>query len=132
MGKVVGDLNRLKVSQDWSDNGLFKYIFRCLFTDMKSNFYNKVNYLKPFVKNEKDMILLCMCIEMVIHDNQQYNDIVHVLNGFYECELLEEDVIIKWFNSKSKVVPVEIDNQIKNNAQSFIYWLENAEYETNL
>lgn len=127
--KVVGDLGRLKISQDWSDSALLKYVFRCLFTDMKRNFYRKVEYLEPYIQTEKDMLLLLMCIEAIVEENKCYDDIVHILNGFYDAELLEEDVIVKWFNNKSKVVTEEVDNKIKGKAKAFIHWLETADYD---
>lgn len=127
--KVIGDLNRLKMSQDWSDSALIKYVFRCLFTNIKENFYQKVTYLEPLVISEKDMYLLLSCIEVVIDESKNYLNTTNIINGFYECELLEEDVILKWFNSKSKVVSEESDNKIKYNAKAFIHWLENAEYD---
>lgn len=127
--KVTGELNRLKISQDWSDNALVKYVFRSLFTNIKDNFYNKITYLEPFITNDKDMYLLLACIEVVIDEGKYYHDVTNVINGFYECELLEEDIILKWFHGKSKVISEESNNKIKNHAKAFIYWLETADYE---
>lgn len=127
--KVSGDLSRLKLSQDWSDNALLKYVFRCLFTDIKSNFYQKIEYIKPYVQSEKDMLLLLSCIEATIEEGTYYQDVTHILNGFYETELLEEDIIMEWFHGKSKVVSEEVDNKIKYNAKIFIDWLQNADYD---
>jgi translation initiation factor 5 len=127
--KVSADLSRLKLSQDWSDNALLKYVFRCLFTDIKSHFYQKVEYIKPYVETDKEMLLLLSCIEVTIEEGKYYNDVNHILNGFYETELLEEDIIMKWFHGKSKVVSEEADNKIKDNAKIFIDWLQHADYD---
>lgn len=133
--KTNVELNRLKMSQDWSDNTLIKYLFRCLFInslfmeDIRTNFYKKVEYLKPLVTDEKKMMLVINCIEMVIEEKRLYDDVVHIFNGFYESELLEEDVIMKWYGGKSKAVDEEVGYKIKHCAKPFIDWLENAEYE---
>lgn len=129
--KVIADLNKLKMSQDWSDNALIKYVFKCFFmVDIRINFYHKIAYLKPFINSDKDMILILTCIEVAISENDWYFDTTNILSAFYEDEVLEEDIILKWYSGKSKAVSEEIDGKIKSSANEFIYWLENAEYET--
>ncbi len=131
--EFVSELLQLKESQMWSDTILIKYVFTTLFFDgnIKQNFYKKAMYIEYIVNTQNDMIVILICIEKLMEEhNDHINDIVHILNGFYEAEVLDEDAIFKWYDSKSKILSEDVSKLMKENAKTFIEWLETAEEET--
>jgi translation initiation factor 5 len=124
--EYTNELLKLMESQSWSATVLIKYVFATLFSDgnIKYNFNKKVIYLEYIVNTENDMVTVLMCIEKFIEEHMKYvEDIVHILNGFYEFSVIDENVIIKWHNSKSKVVSEELSKIIKDNSEPFVKWL---------
>lgn len=125
----INELTALKILKSWSETVLIKYIFSGLFMqDITKDFYRKLTYIHHFVENSKEMMIILLCIEKYMEEHPNDN-IVNILNGFYEKEILEEDEIFKWYDNKSKVISEEL-LLLKIRAKPFIEWLETAEYES--
>lgn len=112
-------MNELKLSKCWSETILIKYIFSSLFLENDifnfiNNFYHKIKYLGYIVNTTKDMMLILTCLEKSFNDKV---NIVNVINGFYEEYIVDEDIILKWYNNLS-------DGKIKDNTKPFIDWLK--------
>jgi translation initiation factor 2 beta subunit (eIF-2beta)/eIF-5 len=126
----VDELLKLRNTQGWSETVLIKYIFATLFSDgdIKYNFFKKVIYLEYFVNTTKDMMVVLMCVEKFLEEHNEHVTIVSdILCGLYESYVIDEDGIFKWYDSKSKSVSEELSRTIRENAKSFVEWLENAE-----
>ena len=124
----IKELSSLQILQHWSETVLIKYIFAGLFmVDIKKNFYQKLSYLNHFVDCSKSMMIVLQCIEKYMEEHPNDN-IVNILNGFYESEIIEEDEIFKWYDQKSKIISEELNNNIRIKAKPFIEWLETADY----
>lgn len=55
----------------------------------------------------------------------------HILKGFYDFDILEEEVLIEWGSKPSrKYVSKELSADILAKAAPFITWLKEAEEET--
>lgn len=126
--EFMKELLELKFQKSWSETVFIKYIFAGLFMDGITDFYNKAKYLQLFVESSKEMMVVLMCIEKYYEEHG--GNIVNILNGFYETEILEEDEIFKWYDGKSKIVSETLSSTIRINAKPFIDWLETAEYES--
>lgn len=129
----VKTLTKLKLDLLWSENNLIKYMFMGLFfnSTFKHDFYKKIAYLSHFVHTSKEMMLILMCVEKFIEEhNECIQEIVHVLNGLYESGIVDENIILMWYDDKSKVVSEDESQKIRDNAKSFIDWLKTAEIES--
>lgn len=120
----VYEMNKLKMNQSWSETRLIKYLFAALFDkDYKVNFYKKMNYVSHFIHSDKDMMLVLQCIEQIMVENESYlSDVINIINGLYEEEIVNEDVMMKWYNTLT-------ESTLKNNVTPFITWLNTAEEE---
>ncbi len=130
--EFVDELSQLKDSQMWSDTILIKYTFATLFSDgnIKHNFYQKAMYIEYIIKTQNDMMVVLMCVEKFMEENtDNIIDMVHILNGFYEADVIDEDAVFKWYDSKSKILSEDLSKIIKEAAKPFIDWLEIAEEE---
>lgn len=128
--EFVEEMLKLMHSQAWSESVLIKYIFATLFSDgnIRENFNTKVVYLEYFANSSKDMAVILMCIEKFMEEHCEYiGQMVHILNGFYEAYVLDDDAIFKWHDGKSKSVSAELGNDLRESSKPFIEWLENAE-----
>lgn len=133
--KIVS-INFIEINQEWSldvsptavdnrkqtleisDSVRIKQTFIEIFGqgNIRHDFYLKIERLRPLIKNDKDMLLLLKCIENFMLENSNLlPDIVHFINGFYDKELIEEEIIIEWYQHK--------DNSIKTHVKSYINWL---------
>ena len=96
--------------------------------NIKHNFYKKIVYIEYFTNTSKDMMVVLMCIEKLMEEhNELIGDMVNILNGFYESYVLDEDVIFKWYDSKSKTLNDDLAGKVRESARPFIEWLEVAE-----
>lgn len=128
--EFVDEMLKLMHSQAWSESVLIKYIFATLFSDgnIREDFHKKIVYLEYFSNSTKDMAVILMCIEKFMEEHGEYvGQMVHILNGFYEAYVLNEDAIFKWYDGKSKSVSEELGRDLRESSKSFVEWLENAE-----
>lgn len=113
-------VNNRKQVLEVSNSMKIKQTFVDLFADkdIRTDFYLKILRLQPLINNDKDMLLLLKCIENFMLENSDLLlDIVHFVNGFYEEELLEEDILIRWYQNKNTSL------EIKNHIKSYVDWL---------
>eukprot|EP01147_Barroeca_monosierra_P002454 gene2454-5389_t len=70
-------------------------------------------------------------IEMKIKDNNiNLKQVPNILNALYQLDIVEESVFYSWHKKVSKrYVPKELSQQIRDAAQPFIEWLQEAEEE---
>jgi translation initiation factor 5 len=116
--QFVCALNRLKLEMMWSQTILIKYIFMSLFSNsIQKDFYYKLIYISYFINDDKDMMLILKCIVKLCEETQQLNDLIHVVNGFYEYDIIDEQVILKWYDELK-------DQNIVKHISTFIDWLK--------
>jgi len=83
--------------------------------------------------NKKAQKYLLGGIECVIqlHRDTLLPKVSHILKGFYDFDILEEEVLIEWGSKPSrKYVSKELSADILAKAAPFITWLKEAEEET--
>jgi len=138
--EAFNKITALSAAQAWSEGTLLRsYLFPALFArDIKKDFYRKASYLNLFVKgNKKQQKLVLFCVEKLCQLNPAVvPSLPSFLNGLYEEEVLDEDILIQWYkhpmtdaNSKTKFNP-KISKAIRESAKTFIDWLQNAELES--
>jgi len=138
--EALNKITALSAAQAWSEGSLLRsYLFPALFArDIKKDFYRKASYLNLFVKgNKKQQKLVLFCVEKLCQLSPAViPTLPSFLNGLYEEEVLDEDILIQWYkhpmtdaNSKTKFNP-KISKAIRDSAKTFIDWLQNAELES--
>jgi len=123
-------MKNLSTKHNWSETSLLKYIFASLFpdADMKTNFYKKAQILSYFCTTEKQMKIILYCLEKSIETNRKLTEMLpHVLNGFYESCVLDEERILKWYQNPNKKADVRLSKEMREKSKPFIEWLKSAE-----
>jgi hypothetical protein len=114
----------------WSETTLLKYIFAALFTDadMRTDFYKKVKILSYFSTTEKEMKIILYCLEKHLETNRKAVDLLpHVLNGFFENCVLDEERILKWYSNPNKKADIKLSKEMRDKSKPFIDWLKTSE-----
>jgi translation initiation factor 5 len=139
--EAFNKVTALATTQAWSESTLLRsYLFPSLFaTDIKKDFYKKAGYLNLFVKgNKKQQKVVLFCVEKLCQIiPATVPSLPSILNGFYEEEVLDEDVLTQWHKTpsvteaagKSKFNP-KVSKAIRDSAKVFIDWLANAGTES--
>jgi len=128
----VSRVQKLQRQFGWNDHQVIQNLFMILFDN---NIIYQINplaeYIEPFVCDEKDQRLVLNCLEKLCHiDKTVIDNIVHILYGLYNHEIVEEDTYFKWHKAMNKKLNVKISKQVRINAKPFIQWLQEAEEES--
>ena len=52
-----------------------------------------------------------------------------ILEAFYDADVLEEEILLKWHKHPNKKLSKVFSAQIRKEANAFIHWLKTAEEE---
>jgi len=127
---ILEKLRKLQSDQDWSDTQLFQVVFGSLFdAKLQTDFLNKADIIKLFVKKPKDQKLLLLCIEkLCIMHSSLIPHLSSILQSFYNNSTVDnEEVIFEWYEEPPKKIPPKTAQQIRDACKPFISWLEMAE-----
>lgn len=119
--EFLSHITKLQETKGWSNTVVIKYVFVSFFST-RYNFYLKTQYLIPLIHTTKEMMLVLQCLERIVEDNKNEKEAIHFLNGLYEEEIVEEEIITQWYNQLKS-------NTLKENIKPFIDWCQHAEYE---
>jgi len=53
-------------------------------------------------------------------------ELPHLLNGFYETSILDQDTLVKWYKNPLKKGDMKFSKELREKAKPFIEWLENT------
>jgi len=88
-------------------------------------------YIEPFVCDDKDQKALLLQIEKLCGiDKNLIDNIVHILWGFYDEDVLEEDSVLHWAKVVNPKLNPKVSRAVRVNAKPFIQWLLDAEVES--
>jgi len=86
--------------------------------------------LALFVNGEKEQKVVLYCVEKLCQlDPHVINSIADVLFGLYEEDILDESLLIKWYNHPNKRLDPKLSRKIRDGSKGFVEWLQNAEEE---
>jgi len=124
-------VHKLQADQEWTDVQLFSVVFGSLFDqNLQHDFLRKAEIMTIFVKRPKDQKQLLVCIEKLC---QMHPSLIphlpSILQEFYNCCHLSEDVVFDWYEEPAKKIPKQLAKQIRDSCLPFITWLESAEVE---
>jgi len=129
--EIVKQVTGLAARERWSEGQLLKTVFGSLFDGtLRTDFYTKAETLSLFVHNEKHQKVVLYCIEKLCQmDNHVISAIADVLHGFWEEDVLDEALLLKWYNHPNKRLDPKLSRKIRDGSKVFIEWLQNAEEE---
>jgi len=129
--EILKQVRGLAARERWSEGQLLKTVFGSLFdATFRKDFYTKADTLGLFVNGDKEQKVVLYCIEKLCQmDANVISGIADLLNGFWEEEVLEETILIKWFNHPNKRLDPKLSRKIRDGSKEFVDWLQNAEEE---
>ncbi|KAF8939519.1 domain found in IF2B/IF5-domain-containing protein [Dissophora ornata] len=107
-------------------------LVQCIFTeDMAREVKTRAPLLRKFVVNEKNQKALLGGMERVLITSKTLMlKAPLILKAFYDNDILEEDVILKWGEKPSKkYVSREEAKDVRTRVEPFLRWLAEAESE---
>ncbi|KAF8981738.1 hypothetical protein BGZ46_002356 [Entomortierella lignicola] len=107
-------------------------LVQCIFTDdMAREIKTRASLLQKFVVNEKNQKAVLGGLERVlVSSDVLMRKAPLVLQAFYDNDILEEDVILKWGEKPSKkYVTRDESKEVRTRVEPFLRWLAEAESE---
>eukprot|EP01121_Diplochlamys_sp_Union-15-3_P016116 TRINITY_DN542_c0_g1_i1.p1 TRINITY_DN542_c0_g1~~TRINITY_DN542_c0_g1_i1.p1 ORF type:complete len:413 (+),score=101.40 TRINITY_DN542_c0_g1_i1:58-1239(+) len=129
---VVDEVARLGAKEGWSDKKLFQNVFSTLFgTNFLRSVKKKAPVLAQFVTEEIHQKIVLLGLEKICaSDKQVIEHLPAVFQVLYLSGAIEEGIILKWHSHPTKRLPPKTSKLIRDKAQPFIKWLQEAEVES--
>ncbi|KAM6546365.1 hypothetical protein CsatB_027101 [Cannabis sativa] len=134
-GASAKQLQSLLASSPESAQEKMTLLFEAIFDGVERGFTKVVAKYKNYIavaaaEEEGCQLLLLKAMEAFFRrlTSNSMKEVALVLKALYDADILEEEVIIQWFEGGSK--GGSKDSQIWKNTQPFIDWLQSAESET--
>ncbi|KAF9539501.1 hypothetical protein EC957_005338 [Mortierella hygrophila] len=108
-------------------------LIQCIFTDdMSREIKARTSLLRKFVTTEKDQKALLGGMERVLIASKTLMlKAPHVLKAFYDNDIIEEEIILKWGEKPSKkYVSREEAKDVRARVEPFLRWLAEAESDS--
>jgi translation initiation factor 5 len=125
----VNQVKALSNKLQLSDTNLIKTIFAALFPGdhIRKDFYKKTDTLSLFCTNTKHQKIVLYCLEKLMeYDKKLLPELPHLLNGFFEERILDQDTLVKWYKNPMKKTDPKFSRDMRDRAKPFIEWLENT------
>ncbi|KAG0316966.1 hypothetical protein BGZ97_006095 [Linnemannia gamsii] len=108
-------------------------LIQCIFTDdMSREIKARTSLLRKFVTTEKDQKALLGGMERVLITSKTLMlKAPHVLKAFYDNDIVEEEIILKWGEKPSKkYVSRDEAKDVRARVEPFLRWLAEAESDS--
>lgn len=129
--EVVQFARKLAMDEGWKDSRLLQVVFGVLFDkpqDIVKQFKARAKIFGAFVREEPDQKMALFCLERLCQmDAAVIPKITNLLMVLYDADILEEEVIMKWYKHPTKKMDEAISKQVRDSAKKFIDWLQTAE-----
>ncbi|KAJ5076418.1 translation initiation factor eif-2b subunit epsilon [Anaeramoeba ignava] len=117
----------MKVSD--SDLKVFLQEAESSFEKWEKPTYNNLNFWQQFCSTNENQLDIIYSIEYFLIANPQFSNVfVHLLKMIYDQEIVEENVILQWFESEIDQQEEEKEKfqEFKKQSEVFINWLKEA------
>jgi translation initiation factor 5 len=127
----IASVQKFQKNFNMNDQILVMNLFMILFdTNILYQIKPFSKYLEPFVCDDKDQKAILLQIEKLCGmDKNLIDNIVHILWGFYDEDILEEDIVLHWAKVVNPKLNPKVSRAVRVNAKPFIQWLMDAEVE---
>ncbi|KAF9975003.1 nudix (nucleoside diphosphate linked moiety X)-type motif 2 [Actinomortierella ambigua] len=125
----VKEVTRIEMKNGLTMAQLYYILISALFTEASIETWKKVladktKLLKNFCRSSEDQKTLMRAWEQFfVQRRPMMARIMIILESVYDSELVEEDVIVSWYNHPTT------DDELKKKSTPFIEWLSSAEEE---
>lgn len=115
----------------WSESNTLAAIYGALFGhNIMANIKKRSPILKLFIFTPSDQKQVLFLTErLASKDNSASLKIADILNAFYDADILEEDIIVKWHKNPSKKIDRDLSRALRERSQVFVDWLLSADDE---
>ncbi|KAI9280052.1 hypothetical protein BY458DRAFT_553467 [Sporodiniella umbellata] len=125
----VKEVTRIEMRNDLSKSQLFYILFAGLLEDIPealnvlSILKTRDHLFKTFIKNDADQLLLLKSWDQFVTQRKptMVSKTAAALSHWYDCEMVDEEVFIQWYNTLEKGSPLE------KKSEKFIEWLNEEE-----
>jgi translation initiation factor 5 len=129
--KIISEVQKTKEEQKWDDEHTAKATFELLFTKdiLKQLKPPKTNVLKKIVGTSAkgQQGVLAALVELCgVKETGLLKSVPHILKALYDLDIVDEDVIIGWYDNKQNGAA----SKVKDAAKVFVDWLKNASEES--
>lgn len=111
---------------------LFEALFEGIGKGIAKEVGKKKNYLSAAVQDEASQMLLLRAVESFFGkaSGDAVKEVALALKVLYDADLLEEEIIVQWFEEGSADDSKSKSSQIWKNVKPFVEWLQSAESES--
>jgi translation initiation factor 5 len=129
--EIVQFARKLSLDEGWKDSRTLQAVFGVLFDnpkDIVKQMKARAKTLGAFVRDENDQKLVLFCIERLCQvDAAVIPKVTNLLMILYDVDVVEEDIVMKWFKHPTKKLDEALSTSIRASAKKFIDWLQTAE-----
>lgn len=124
-------IKQTAMENGWTESNTLAAVYGALFgKDVIQNVSKRAPILKLFVFTHSDQKqVLYLTERLASKDGNAALKVATILNAFYEAEVLEEEIILKWHKNPSKKIDRDLSRALRERTEKFVEWLQNADDE---
>lgn len=129
--EILKKIKSVAEKNKWSKSKILQGVFGSLFSDsnIMNNIQEKAHILSLVSTDQKaQQYILFLYEKLCEKDKSAIEHATNLLNAFYDEEVIDEDIIMKWYKHPTKKIDAEVGKQIRKKATPFIQWLETASF----
>lgn len=126
---VIKKVLDIKEREAWSSKKTLRTLFVVLFNEkILQQIQPRAPILRHFMADEKDQKWILILLEKLCMSKKDViPQMTDILNAFYSEEILDEEILLKWYKHPNPKMNKKISTAIRKCAQPFIEWLETAD-----
>lgn len=129
--EILKTVKSMTTTYHWKETNIVFIVFGALFdasivTQIPTR--SKILYLFIHSKFEQKQVLY-LIERLCSLESSVATKISTILNLFYENDILEDEVLIKWYKNPHKKIDPKISTELRERAKKFIEWIETADSE---
>jgi len=113
----------------WNESNTLAAVYGALFgKNILDNLKARAPILRIFIHTPSDQKqVLYLTERLCSKDGNAALKISSILNGFYEADILEEEILLKWHKHPTKKIDTDLARALRERTNTFIEWLQTAE-----
>lgn len=126
---ILQHVQQIAMANGWNESNTLSAVYGALFgKGILEHLKTRAPILKLFIHTPSDQKQVLFLTERLCsRDPQAALKIAAVLNGLYEADVLEEDVIFKWHKNPTKKIDPDLGRVLRERTEKFVEWLKTAD-----